>query len=109
MSVSIPGSNVDTDKVVQVQFAPLLYICGKGCTEENPADFRRSAGQEDSGKLFSETSLAILKELIRFIHHQPLHATDSKNTFRLETEATDFLCMMVNMTQSGSSLMKTPN
>lgn len=82
--VSIPGSNVDRHEVVEVKFAPFLYVCGKGCAEENPADFGRRAGQEDGGKLLSETPLPILKELIRLIHHQPLHTTHSKHTFMLE-------------------------
>lgn len=82
----IPGSNADTDKVVQVQFAPSLDICCERGAEENPADIGRRARQEDGGKLLSETCLTVLKELIRLIHHQPLHTTHRQNMSILQTD-----------------------
>lgn len=59
-----PGSDINRDEIVQIEFAPLLNLGGESGTEESTANFGRGAGQEDGGQLFPETSLTILKQLI---------------------------------------------
>lgn len=74
----IPGSDVNRDKIVQIEFAPLLNLRGESGAEQSAANFGRSAGQEDGGQLLPEASLTILKQLIGLVHHQPLHTAHTR-------------------------------
>lgn len=77
----LPCSNRHQHNVVQVEFTPLLHIMGKGSTEQSPPDQVGGAGQEDGSQLVPESWLAIFKQLVWLIHHQPLHARNREVWF----------------------------
>lgn len=79
-SSPVPGSDVNRDEVVQVEFAPLLHLGGESGTEQSAANPGRGAGQEDGGQLIPEASLTVLEQLIGLVHHQPLHAAQHNTT-----------------------------
>lgn len=71
---AVPVSDVDGDQIIQVETAPLFHILRAGGAEERPAHLCARARLENGRQLLPEALLAVLKELVRLVHHQPLHA-----------------------------------
>lgn len=70
---AVPVPDVYRNQVVEVQAAPLFYICRASGAEESPAHLWTGAGQKNGGQLLSEARLAVFKQLIGLIDNQPLH------------------------------------
>ena len=70
---TLPLAHVDRDEVVEVEAAPLLHVRRARGAEEGPAHTRTGAGEEQGGQLISEAPLPALEQLVRLIHHKPLH------------------------------------
>lgn len=78
-----PVSYVDGHQVVKVEATPLFHVRRAGGAQERPAHPGAGAGQEHLGQLLPETRLAVLKQLVGLIHHQPLHPGQQGHTAKL--------------------------
>lgn len=82
----VPGSDVNGDKVVQIEFAPLFNLRGESGAEQSAAYFGGGAGQEDGGQLLPEASLSVLEQLVGLVHDQPLHTAHTTATGHFTTQ-----------------------